>query len=335
MRAQIAAGVLVGLSALAFAQSPKEVECKQTETQSECHDRLKCKADEELVDCQKRLLKCRGDEQLADCEKRTGAKTGVGQKQQGQQQPQGQQQQGQQQQGQQQQGQQQQGQREGGDRGRQNENERGSDRGRQNEGNDRGRQNEGNDRGNDRGSDRGSDRRGREDTSGTRIRRSSDPNTHGFEANKKFGLGLELGYPTGLTGKVFVTPSGAIDFGVGYMYNDYYYNDGAGFHAYADFLWHPVSLVHAAAFELPFYVGVGGRFWNFNYCYMGLCDYSGTAVGVRVPIGIAFDFNNTPLDIFIQVVPVLDFLSGDYYMRYGDRVRFNADFSAGIRFWFK
>ena len=152
-------------------------------------------------------------------------------------------------------------------------------------------------------------------------------------ANKTFGLGLELGEPTGLTGKYFVSQSGALDFGVGYNFDPYYYGDG--FHVYADYLWHPVSLASTDAFELPFYVGAGLRFWDFNYCYMGVCNYGGSAFGVRVPLGIAFDFNNQPLDIFVQLVPVLDFLDGDYYNRYGNRAHFAVDGSVGIRYWFK
>lgn len=66
-----------------------------------------------------------------------------------------------------------------------------------------------------------------------------------------------------------------------------------------------------------------------------VCDCGGSAVGIRMPLGIAFDFNNSPLDIFLQLVPTLDFLNGDYYMRYGDRAHFGIDGSVGIRFWFK
>jgi hypothetical protein len=38
--------LVVALSTVAYAQP--NVECKATETQAECHTRLKCKADEEL-----------------------------------------------------------------------------------------------------------------------------------------------------------------------------------------------------------------------------------------------------------------------------------------------
>ena len=143
-----------------------------------------------------------------------------------------------------------------------------------------------------------------------------------------------LGEPRGLNGKVFVSEGRAIDFGVGYIYRHYYYGDGL--HLYGDFLFHPVTLVHADAFELPLYIGPGVRFWNFHYyCPNRACDYRGSAFGIRVPIGISFDFNNVPLDIFIQLAPVVDFLYGDYYNRYRDRAHPGIDASFGIRFWFK
>jgi hypothetical protein len=104
---------------------------------------------------------------------------------------------------------------------------------------------------------------------------------------------------------------------------------------YGDYLWHPTSLASTATFELPFYIGGGLRYWDFRYCNLAVCTYSGSAIGLRVPFGIAFDFNTVPLDIFLQLVPVVDILSGDYYARYGDREHLGIDLSVGIRFWFK
>ena len=163
------------------------------------------------------------------------------------------------------------------------------------------------------------------------------PRPHGFasgskrfEANKTFGLGLELGYPDGLTGKWFFNGSNALDFGLGYAYRYYYAGDGL--HLYADYLWHPFVLTSAEPFELPFYIGVGGHYWDFDYgCdRFGNCVYGGSALGIRVPIGIAFDFNNVPLDIFIQIVPTFDFFHNyrdrDFYLGFWP--------SVGIRFWF-
>ena len=278
-RFQVALLLLFASSELASAQS---VECKKTETQAECHARLKCRDDEELEQCQQRLRKERAGANDRDDEDRDWYDRD-----------------------------------DRDDRGDRNDrddrNEARDRRGRDGEG--RGR------RGRDRRDGRGSGR-GRHRNSG-----------RGFQANKTFGLGLELGEPTGLNGKYFVSDTGALDFGVGYIYSHYYYGDGV--HLYLDYLWHPASLASNASFELPFYIGVGGRFWDFEYCDRNLCDYGGSAIGLRVPIGLSFDFNNAPLDIFLQVVPVFDFITGDYYDRFRDRSHFGADFSVGLRFWFK
>jgi hypothetical protein len=283
---------LVAFSALALAQNrPPAIECKATETQAECHARLKCKPNEELEDCQKRRSAEPPQERNA-------------------------------------------GQRDDPDRERNDRRDRDDpDRERDDrrdrddpdrERDDRRDRDEDADRRRQRGDRQGDDREHRR---GARGRRK------GFEANKTFGLGLELGEPTGLTGKYFLSRSGALDFGIGAIYSHYYYGDGV--HLYADYLWHPISFVSAPAFELPFYIGAGLRFWEFDYCDRGICDYGGSAIGIRVPFGIAFDFNKVPLDIFIQLVPVIDFVNGDYYDRYRDRTHFGIDLSAGIRYWFK
>ena len=41
-----------------------------------------------------------------------------------------------------------------------------------------------------------------------------------------------------------------------------------------------------------------------------------------------------PIDVFLQLVPVLDFIQDDYYDRYDDRTHFGIDGSVGIRYWF-
>ena len=170
------------------------------------------------------------------------------------------------------------------------------------------------------------------------VAQSADarPRPHGFggkkfQANKTFGLGLELGTPVGITGKYFVAPSGAIDFGLGYVPYHYYGDDGL--HLYVDYLWHPIVVASTAPFELPFYIGVGGRFWTFDYCdNRNVCDYNGSVFGVRVPLGLDFDFNNVPLDAFVQLTPTLDFYRG--YRYHNHDVWLDFDLSVGIRYWF-
>ena len=268
---------------------------------------LQCKSTETQAECHTRLH-CRADEELEACQKRLASSAND-------------------------------------DRTGREQRESDDRSGREQRGDDRG------ERGDDRGGrdERSDDRGGRDDRDEYRDdgggrrgggrgrssrRRQGGGGGGGFEANKTFGLGLELGEPSGLTGKVFVSPKAAIDFGIGYAYENYYYDDGL--HIYGDFLFHPTVLAHADAFELPFYIGGGLRYWDFDFCdRQGLCTYHGSALGIRVPIGIDFDFNRAPIDIFLQIVPTIDFLRDDYYDYYRDRTHLAVDASVGVRFWFK
>ncbi|MEZ4362502.1 MAG: hypothetical protein R3B48_20090 [Kofleriaceae bacterium] len=143
-----------------------------------------------------------------------------------------------------------------------------------------------------------------------------------FEANKTFGLGLMLGAPSGLSGKYFLSSDNALDFGVGAIG---YYRGRSGLHLHMDYLWHPVSLASAPAFELPLYFGIGGRVFDFDD---GNDD--AFAIGVRGPLGISFDLTEAPLDIFFELAVVVDFFAG-----YRDSV--GADFNGafGIRYYFQ
>jgi hypothetical protein len=140
-----------------------------------------------------------------------------------------------------------------------------------------------------------------------------------FEANKTFGLGLMLGAPTAVCGKLFLGPDTALDFGVGAYYH---WRDRDGLHVHGDFLWHPVVLARTPDFWLPLYFGVGLRFLDLSD------NNRDSHVGVRVPVGLSFDFENLPLDIFLEVALVLDILVDND----NDRGDFAGAF--GARYWF-
>ena len=151
-----------------------------------------------------------------------------------------------------------------------------------------------------------------------------------YVANGKFGLGLELGAPVGINGKYFLTDDRALNFGLGFIYDRYYYDGRDGTHLYCDYLFHPFSITNTPDFQLPFYIGVGGRIWDFNGVRNNAPD-DGFAVGVRVPIGVAFDFNNIPLDVFVQLTFVVDeFFNYDR----NDRLGPHLEGSLGVRNWF-
>jgi hypothetical protein len=150
------------------------------------------------------------------------------------------------------------------------------------------------------------------------ARRGSD-----FEANKGFGLGLMIGVPNGLSGKLYLGTNTALDFGIGSYYRGRY---DRSLNAHMDFLWHPFVLAKAEPFWVPLYFGIGGRLLDHGRDNRNFSD--DTHLGVRVPLGIALDFNNVPLDIFFELAFVFDIIT-DAGHNYSD---FNS--ALGIRYYF-
>ena len=84
---------------------------------------------------------------------------------------------------------------------------------------------------------------------------------------RKFGLGLELGDPTGLTGKLWVGPTNALDFGLGFW--GYGWDDRCAPNGYCPGYWGYRSGVRVwidGAWLLPPYAGwvwIAGH-WAWN-----------------------------------------------------------------------
>lgn len=147
------------------------------------------------------------------------------------------------------------------------------------------------------------------------------PRASKFAANKQFGLGIMVGAPTGLAGKYYLSRDTAIDFGVGAL-SRVTHRDGI--HLHLDYLWHPAVLINARPFVMPLYFGLGARIFDYDDD-----DFDDDlALGLRVPVGLAFDFNNVPLDIFMEAVFVFDLIG-----RGGGRDYLNG--AVGIRYYFQ
>jgi hypothetical protein len=148
-----------------------------------------------------------------------------------------------------------------------------------------------------------------------------------FEANKTFGIGIMLGAPTAFNGKYFYASDKAFDFAIGAIRR---FRGRDGLHLHFDHLWHPVSLASTPSFELPLYIGIGARFFDFD----DNDNLHGSAFGIRGPVGIAFDLNNTPLDIFFEIALVLDFYD-DYNCAGCDDLYVDANGAIGLRYYFQ
>lgn len=128
--------------------------------------------------------------------------------------------------------------------------------------------------------------------------------------DKNFGLGIILGEPTGVSAKLWTSSDNAFDFGAAWSFK------GAGhLLLQADYVWHIFRLIPVSSGKLPFYVGVGGR----------VVFADDATIGVRVPLGLDYMFSNAPVDIFVELVPILD-LAPDTDFDFGGGI--------GARYWF-
>lgn len=109
--------------------------------------------------------------------------------------------------------------------------------------------------------------------------------------HRGIGLGIIVGEPTGISFKYWTSSTTAFDAALAWSFID----EGA-FHIHADYLLHSFYLITVPEGKLPFYYGIGGR----------LKTSGDTRFGVRVPVGLDYLFQTTPIDIFLEVVPILD-----------------------------
>jgi hypothetical protein len=124
---------------------------------------------------------------------------------------------------------------------------------------------------------------------------------------RKLGLGFVLGDPTGISGKLWVGPTNAIDAAIGFTnygsgFGPNCYNDNTGRHCYGyfdtsinvDYLWQS-NIVRSTA-QLDWYIGAGGRLIIFGG--------RGFNAAARMPVGLALMFNNPSfLEVFFELVP--------------------------------
>lgn len=106
---------------------------------------------------------------------------------------------------------------------------------------------------------------------------------------KKFGLGIILGEPTGVIAKYWTSNRTAFD-----VAGSWSFSGENAFHIHGDYLFH--SFIGVEKGKLPFYYGIGAR--------LNLQDK--TRFGIRIPVGLSYMFEKTPLDIFLEIGPVMD-----------------------------
>jgi hypothetical protein len=127
---------------------------------------------------------------------------------------------------------------------------------------------------------------------------------------KDFGLGIILGEPTGVSAKLWTTGENAFDFAAAWSFQG-----NGNLLLQADYVWHIFRLIPVESGRLPFYVGVGAEVVFAN----------DPVLGVRVPLGLDYLFANAPVDIFVELVPIL---------RLAPSTDFDFAGGIGARYWF-
>jgi hypothetical protein len=127
--------------------------------------------------------------------------------------------------------------------------------------------------------------------------------------NRNFGLGIQVGSPSGFTGKYWVGNANALDFGFGFWGYQWGYcnqnGDGcnAGYQNYSfhmDYLWQS-NLVKSTV-QLDWHIGVGGR----AIVWSGGGNTTNAAIGVRMPVGLDLMFARPNfLEVFFEIAPSL------------------------------
>ena len=133
-----------------------------------------------------------------------------------------------------------------------------------------------------------------------------------YDDGTRFGVGVIIGEPTGASLKYFFTDTFAIDGAVGWAFHH-----GTDFHVHSDALWHIHDLFDTTEGQLSLYFGVGAR--------VKFRDNAEDRIGVRIPVGVSYKFDRVPVDLFVEVAPIIDFTPET-----------EGSFSAGIgaRYWF-
>jgi hypothetical protein len=132
------------------------------------------------------------------------------------------------------------------------------------------------------------------------------------DSGGRFGAGLILGEPTGATLKFWFNETLAIDGAVGWSFHR-----ETDLYLHSDVLWHKFDLIPVPEGQLPLYFGVGARA-KFR-------DDKDDRYGIRVPVGVSYIFEDIPVDVFLEVAPIIDFAPST-----------RGGFTAGVgaRFWF-
>lgn len=147
---------------------------------------------------------------------------------------------------------------------------------------------------------------------------------------KTFGIGLQVGAPTAVTGKFMLTGNSGVVVGLGAGYG-FFFEPALSLHA--DYLYHPAVLFENEGVKLSWFVGGGAwvGLWEgrrgYRFVVPGYTYYYGSPLYLagRLPIGLDLALQSIPLEFYLEGVPALSVFPV---------VTFGIGVAAGARFYF-
>ncbi len=125
------------------------------------------------------------------------------------------------------------------------------------------------------------------------------------------GVGVFAGEPSGFSFKWWGEGSTAVDAMTGWSLDD------ADFYVHCDYLWHRMIEDKEIGGSVPLYYGIGAR--------LLLRDGDDSKIGLRIPIGLDFLFDNGRFDVFVELAPIFNF---------APETEFDLSGGVGARFYF-
>lgn len=125
-----------------------------------------------------------------------------------------------------------------------------------------------------------------------------------------FGLGVIFGEPSGISAKSWLDKGTAVDAGLAWAVG----REDA-LHLHGDYLFHDFDLLQVDRGKLALYYGFGARIRFEN----------DSVIGARVPVGLNYLFARAPVDLFFEIVPMLDLIPD---------TSFEMNGGVGVRYFF-
>ena len=131
-----------------------------------------------------------------------------------------------------------------------------------------------------------------------------------YGSNSRFGIGIIIGAPTGISAKYYINDKHAIDLGIGWSLSKNVVR------LHSDYLFHDYKLINDAI-NFPIIFNFGGG--------VKLLFSDSIEIGFRIPLGLLYNFQKPPIDIFFEVVPILELIPD---------TKLGLDAALGARFYF-